>query len=214
MTGVLGMSELLQAGGPGEGHRGGTGHGLAICGELAGAMGGNIEVESKPGQGTAFRVRLPLPEAGGAPPPRTEAREAPRDGAGARVLVVEDDATVAEVVVGLLEALGYRAVHAPQALAALAELAQGDYALALLDLDLPGMDGFDLARIVRLQAPGTALLALTARADAQAEPEALAAGMHGFLRKPLTSRLLQETIARVFAGRRPAPEPGAELVDL
>jgi signal transduction histidine kinase len=203
-----------QAGGPGEGHRGGTGLGLAICRELAEAMGGNIEVESKPGQGTAFRVRLPLPEAGGAPPPRTEAREAPRDGAGARVLVVEDDATVAEVVVGLLEALGYRAVHAPQALAALAELAQGDYALALLDLDLPGMDGFDLARIVRVQAPGTALLALTARADAQAEPEALAAGMHGFLRKPLTSRLLQETIARVIAGRRPAPEPGAELVDL
>jgi CheY-like chemotaxis protein len=114
----------------------------------------------------------------------------------------------------LLESLGYRAVHAPQALAALAELAQGDYALALLDLDLPGMDGFDLARIVRVQAPGTALLALTARADAQAEPEALAAGMHGFLRKPLTSRLLQEAIARVFAERRPAPESGAELVDL
>jgi signal transduction histidine kinase/CheY-like chemotaxis protein/streptogramin lyase len=204
-----------QAGGAGEGrHRDGTGLGLAISRELAEAMDGSIEVESRPGHGTAFRVRLPLPEEEGVPPSRTGAGQAPRSGAGARVLVVEDDATVAEVVVGLLEALGYRAVHAPQALAALAELAQDDYALALLDLDLPGMDGFDLARIVRAQAPGTVLLALTARADAQAEPDALAAGMHGFLRKPLTSRLLQETLERVSAERRPAPEPGAELVGL
>jgi CheY-like chemotaxis protein len=128
------------------------------------------------------------------------------------VLVVEDDATVAEVVLGLLEALGYPAVHAPHALAALAELAQGGYALALLDLDLPGMDGFELARIIRAQSPGTALLALTARADAQAEPDALGAGMAGFLRKPLTSQMLQEAIEAVLE-RRPALECSAELVD-
>jgi CheY-like chemotaxis protein len=189
--------------------RNGSGLGLAICQELAAAMDGRIEVESVPGQGTVFRVQLPLPDAEFALPKST-LRQPPRHALGQRVLVVEDDATVAEVVCGLLEALGYRAVHAPQALAALAEMAQGEFALALLDLDLPGMDGMELARILRVQAPRTLLLALTARADAEAEPAALAAGMHGFLRKPITSALLQEAIETAFAARRGAPGFGAE----
>jgi CheY-like chemotaxis protein len=145
------------------------------------------------------------------PAARPTPRNPPRDAEGMRVLVVEDDATVAEVVVGLLEALGYQAVHSPHALAALAELAQDNFNLAFLDLDLPGLDGFELARIVRAQAPATMLLALTARADAQAEPEALAAGMHGFLRKPVTSQLLQDAIEGVFAGQRWAPDLSPEL---
>jgi signal transduction histidine kinase/streptogramin lyase/ActR/RegA family two-component response regulator len=193
--------------------RNGSGLGLAICQELAVAMDGRIEVQSQVGQGTCFRVHLPLPIADSPPVVRPTPRHPPRDAQGMRVLVVEDDATVAEVVVGLLEALGYQAVHSPHALAALSELAQGGFALAFLDLDLPGLDGFELARIVRAQAPATILIALTARADAQAEPEAIAAGMHGFLRKPVTSQLLQDAIENVFAGLRPAQQDCAELAD-
>ncbi|MEO8159827.1 MAG: two-component regulator propeller domain-containing protein [Arenimonas sp.] len=191
--------------------RDGSGLGLAICQELAAAMDGRIEVQSQIGQGTCFRVHLPLPTAELPPSPRPTPRNPPRDAEGMRVLVVEDDATVAEVVVGLLEALGYRAVHSPHALAALSELAQDSFDLAFLDLDLPGLDGFELARIVRTQSPGTVLVALTARADAQAEPEAQAAGMHGFLRKPVTSQLLQESIENVLAGQRSAPDLSPEL---
>jgi signal transduction histidine kinase/ActR/RegA family two-component response regulator/streptogramin lyase len=188
--------------------RNGSGLGLAICQELAQAMDGRIDVQSQLGQGTCFRVHLPLPLAELAPSTRPMPRQTPRDVDGKHVLVVEDDATVAEVVVGLLQALGYQTVHAPHALAALSELAQQRFDLALLDLDLPGLDGFELARIVRGQAPATMLIALTARADAQAEPEARAAGMHGFLRKPLTSQLLSDAIEGVFAERRElSPEP-------
>jgi signal transduction histidine kinase/ActR/RegA family two-component response regulator len=202
-----------QVGGLGDAQRrAGSGLGLAICRELAEAMGGSIDVDSAPGRGTCFRVHLPLPLVA-APPPVLVARRPARPGSGARVLVVEDDATVAEVVVGLLEALGYRAVHAPQALAALAELAQGAFALALLDLDLPGMDGIELARVLRARHPSLVLVALTARADARAEPEALAAGMHGFVRKPLTSLLLHEVLERVLADLRPVPEASTELID-
>ncbi len=122
-----------------------------------------------------------------------------------RILVVEDDATVAEVIIGLLDSLGHEAVHAAQGLAALSELAASRFDLALLDLDLPGLDGFELARIIRGQGHALVLIALTARADSQAEPLAFASGMHGFLRKPVTSQLLQEKIERVLAEARGQP---------
>jgi signal transduction histidine kinase/ligand-binding sensor domain-containing protein/CheY-like chemotaxis protein len=190
----------------GEKRRSGSGLGLAICKELASAMNGDIQVSSRPGEGTCFHVYLPLAPAPELPQPGPASRQPPRGGEGRRVLVVEDDATVAEVVCGLLDGLGYEARHAPHALGALAALAEASFDLAVLDLDLPGMDGFELARLLRGQWPTLVLLALTARADAQAEPEARAAGMHGFLRKPVTSLLLREAIEGVYANRRAAPE--------
>jgi CheY-like chemotaxis protein len=194
----------------GEQRRKGSGLGLAICQELACAMSGEIVVSSQPRQGTCFSVHLPLPVAE-ALPPSAGVRQGPRGGDGSRVLVVEDDATVADVVCGLLEGLGYATRHAPHALAALSAIAGGGFDLAILDLDLPGMDGLELARLLRAQAPGVSLLALTARADAQAEPESRAAGMHGFLRKPVTSALLQEAIESLRA--RPAPAAEAQAAE-
>ena len=183
---------------------GGSGLGLAICQELAAAMNGRIDVQSQPGQGTTFRVMLPLASArlDDLELARPNARKPPRKVDGLRILVVEDDDTVAEVITGLLESLGHEAVHAAQGLAALTELTASRFDLAFLDLDLPGLDGFELARIIRSQGQTLALIALTARADSQAEPLALAAGMHGFLRKPVTSQLLQEKIERVLAALR------------
>ncbi len=185
---------------------GGSGLGLVICKELALAMNGRIDVQSKPGQGACFRVLLPLAAADVAELSRPPERASPRPSDGLRILVVEDDATVAEVITGLLESLGHQVVHAPQALAALTELASSRFDLAFLDLDLPGLDGFELARIIRGQGRTVALVALTARADPQAETLALAAGMDSFLRKPVTGLLLQQKIERVLAGLRgPAP---------
>ncbi len=182
--------------------RAGSGLGLAICQELAHAMGGSIDVQSQPGQGTCLRVRLPLPVAEPDELLPEKARRPPRSAHALRVLVVEDDPTVATVVTGLLDCLGHVAVHAEQGLAALTELAAARFDLALLDLDLPGLDGFDLARIIRSQGHVIALVALTARSDPQAESLALAAGMDGFLRKPVTSQLLQEKIEAVLAAYR------------
>ncbi len=196
----------------GDQRRQGSGLGLAICKELAAAMSGDIQATSRPGQGTSFHVQLPLPAASDPPAANPASRRSPRDGKGRRVLVVEDDATVAEVVCGLLQGLGYEAQHAAHALAALSALAGNSFELAILDLDLPGMDGLELARLLRQQQPALLLLALTARADAQAEPEALAAGMHGFLRKPVTSHLLHEAIEILRAAQRRVPETGTELI--
>jgi CheY-like chemotaxis protein len=177
------------------GSRSGSGLGLAISQELAMAMGGSIRVRSEPGQGACFRVELPLPAA---PPPFPLApprgHAAPR-----RVLLVEDEPLVAEVVTALLQRQGHQVVRAPQGLAALAELETGVFDLALLDLDLPGIDGIALARLVRARGHTLPMLALTARSDPAAEPAARAAGMDGFLRKPVTGDVLAGALAAAIA---------------
>jgi len=179
---------------------GGSGLGLAISQELTAEMGGSIEVESAPGEGARFIVVLPLPHA--TPPTQNDGAQVllASRGGPLTLLLVEDDPTVAEVICGLLRAQGHRITHVAHALAAMAEAATGAFDAALLDLDLPGMDGLALALQLRLQGFDRPLLAITARADADAEPQAMAAGFQGFLRKPVTGAMLAallESVPRV-----------------
>ena len=179
---------------------GGSGLGLAISQELAAAMHGRIDVASVPGVGTRFSVELPLEVLPFLPAEKSVAREPRRArGAGLALLLVEDDPTVAEVLRGLLETHGHRVAHVSHGLAALAEASTRRFDVALLDLDLPGMDGLSLARALREQEFSGGLLAVTARADPGAEPEALAAGFDGFLRKPVTGAMLDDALARYDA---------------
>jgi len=171
---------------------GGSGLGLAICQELAAAMGGTITVESSPGVGAAFDVHLPLPEA--ILPTKTTPAAASDPARPLSLLLVEDDPIVAEVITGLLQAQGHRVSHVGHGLAALVEVATHRFDVALLDLDLPGMDGIALARHLRAQGIRSRLVAITARADADAEPQAMAAGFDGFLRKPVTGAMLRQQL--------------------
>lgn len=177
---------------------GGSGLGLAICQELALAMGGRIVVESTPGAGTRFQVDLPLSAA--APLPVETPVPVPGPQRGLDLLLVEDDPTVADVIAGLLRVRGHRVRHVAHGLAALAEVAVQRFDLALLDLDLPGLDGLALARQLRAQGFAAPLLAVTARADADAEPLAKEAGFDGFLRKPVTGDMLAEAIDALLHG--------------
>jgi ligand-binding sensor domain-containing protein/nitrogen-specific signal transduction histidine kinase/ActR/RegA family two-component response regulator len=183
---------------------GGSGLGLAICQELAVAMGGRISVESTPGLGTCFIVELPLATAADLLRPRPADPSAPSP--SLHILLVEDDATVAEVITGLLHARGHQVSHAAHGLAALARTATQAFDIALLDLDLPGLDGLALARQLRAQSFKAPLIAVTARADAEAEPLAQAAGFDGFLRKPVTGDLLAGAIERALAKSEAAPQ--------
>ncbi|PPU76995.1 response regulator [Xanthomonas cucurbitae] len=182
---------------------GGSGLGLAICQELALAMGGHIEVISRLGAGTRFVVDLPLRWVSANVAPGDEAPRASANLPPQRILLVEDDSTIAEVIVGLLRAQRHSVVHAPHGLAALTEAADGTFDLALLDLDLPGLDGFALARQLRVFGYDMPLIAVTARSDEAAEPAAREAGFDSFLRKPLTGDMLAETMADALRSARP-----------
>ena len=161
------------------------------------AMGGDIALRSAPGEGASFTVRLPLQRGG------TAAHSAPDEcvaiSEACDVLLVEDDAIVADVLVGMLQTQGHRVVHAAHALAAMNEVATRRFDIALVDLDLPGMDGLTLAQHLRGQCASLAMAAVTARADGNAEQDAKAAGFDAFLRKPLTGDALADALRGLLA---------------
>ena len=163
---------------------GGSGLGLAISAELVAGMGGSLSVQSVPGAGSTFSIELPLPVVKQVTPVLKPVAAA----VPVRcfdILLVEDEDTVAEVLVGMLHQAGHAVVRANNGLDALVALSQRAFDLALLDLDLPAMDGFDLARQLRSSGFPGVVIAVSARADVHAEQAALAAGFKRFLRKPV-----------------------------
>jgi CheY-like chemotaxis protein len=207
--------------------RGSSGLGLSICRELVELMGGTISVDSAPGKGSCFRIRLPLQAAESldkgthtailpvAPPELKDAHST----AGRHVLVVEDDATIAAVVIGMLEGIGHRASHAPHGLAALSILQTSDVDLALVDLDLPGIDGLQLSRLLRERERDEKvgrlpLIAITARATGEEESLARDAGMDGFMRKPLSIGRLEQAMSPWLADpAKRSPQAHAQVTD-
>ena len=185
--------------------QGGSGLGLAICRELVACMGGEISLDSEPGRGSTFCVTLPLPEtaAADAAPDAVSFPQAAGLATSSRplrILLVEDDPTVAEVIAQLLALHGHAVKHAAQGLAALTEFGAARYDAALIDLDLPGVDGLSLARMLRAREAQTGagrmpLVGVSARSAGDEESLCLAAGMDAFLRKPVTGELLASTIA-------------------
>jgi two-component system, sensor histidine kinase len=183
---------------------GGTGLGLAICGRLVRLMGGELGLETPPGGGSVFwfAVRLGLAETPEAAPPPVDlsGRQALEQPAAdpVSILVVEDNAVNRKVVVTMLNKLGYRADVATNGSEALTALDRGSYRLALMDCQMPEMDGFEATRRIRARTDAVAripILALTANAMEGDRDRCLAAGMDGYLPKPIQLKALQAALA-------------------
>ncbi len=132
-----------------------------------------------------------------------------------RVLVVDDDLTVAEVVLGYLRRDGFEAAHAADGLAALAIAAAAPPDLVVLDLMLPGIDGLEVCRRLRAERPDLPVIMLTARGEEEDRIAGLEVGADDYVVKPFSPKELVLRVRSVLrrAEQREAPDEPAVVVD-
>jgi hypothetical protein len=196
---------------------GGTGLGLALSRQLAQAMGGSIGVQSQPGVGSTFWVtaRLARVEPEAAAGTQSDSEAAVPDEAqhllrsqftGARILLAEDEPINQEVGRFLLEDVGLSVEVADDGAQALEKARAGDYALILMDMQMPVLNGLDATRAIRAL-PGRAtwpIVAVTANAFDQDREQCLGAGMCDFIAKPVEPAVLYATVLRWLQRAAPA----------
>ena len=190
---------------------GGTGLGLAICRELTQMMGGVITVESLEGQGSVFRVELPLERGEARIAEASEAAQMDAEAEGAlRLLAAEDNPTNQQVLAAVMGSLGIDIDIVADGQAAFEAWRDGTYDLILMDIQMPVMDGMDSARAIRAAERETGrkripIVALTANALSHQVQEYLAVGMDGHVAKPIEIAKLYDAISRALTEAAQAP---------
>jgi two-component system sensor histidine kinase/response regulator len=182
---------------------GGTGLGLTISSRLAQMMGGTLQVTSKPGKGSSFFFTVSL----GAPAEAATPRE-PEGLCGVSILVADDNSTSRVLLREMLHGWGMQPTVVGTGAEALSKLETAaltgkPYGLALIDSQMPGMNGFELTRLVPAGACGGSLMMLAADSEA---PQAQAAGAFSILTKPVRQSDLQERIRALLGSKAPVRE--------
>jgi signal transduction histidine kinase/CheY-like chemotaxis protein len=181
--------------------QGGTGLGLAIVSRLVALMGGEPSLDSEEGRGSVFRVDLPIQELGDLEEQRGPEPEAPALDPQ-RLLVVDDNEIVRQVLCALLRHGGHRVEEAGDGAQALERLALREFDVVLMDVQMPELDGMEATRRLRrgeggVLDPTVPVVAITALADLETREACERAGMSAVVTKPVQAGTLMSVLARV-----------------
>ena len=185
----------------------GTGLGMAIVKSLVDLMDGSVTVESELGKGTKFTVTIPHKIA----PPEYYAKKASNEAnekvefSGKHILLAEDNDLNAEIAILLLEEMGFSVDRVEDGIFCVDKLEKeptGTYDLILMDIQMPNMDGYKAASIIRhlpdVGKSGIPIVAMTANAFAEDRKKALEAGMNDHITKPIDPVMIKETLTKVL----------------
>ena len=184
----------------------GTGLGLSIVKRIVGFMGGEVRLDSTPGEGTTLTVSVKVGICSQASseelPCALEQTCCPVAGSGLRILVAEDNSVNQLMIVKLLEKLGHSAVCAHDGHETLELLALTPYDCVLMDIQMPGLDGTEVTRMIRRRAlsgidPDVPIIALTAYALSGDRERFLAMGMSDYLSKPVSMASLSAALSGI-----------------
>ena len=189
---------------------GGTGLGLVISKSIVQLLGGDIHVESKEGQGSSFSFELRLPLTEEEKKETVNVQDAAGRLAGKRALIVDDVAINRMIAINLIEFTGLaidEAADGQSAVDMFKESAHYAYSIIYMDVQMPGMDGYEASRIIRAldrpDAKTVPIVALTANAFKEDIDKALAAGMDAHLAKPMEmDKVLELSFGLIAAGER------------
>lgn len=193
---------------------GGTGLGLAIAQRLAELMGSKIQVSSRPGEGSAFWLDVKFGIETRAMVRRSSGRQAPPIvSGGLKVLIADDNEVNSRLLAAMLGARGYECKTVSSGAAVLKALEESSYGVLLLDIDMPEMDGYEVASVIRKSNSAAVrdmrIVAITGNAFAEDVERALESGIDDHMAKPTDFDALFRLLREEEAARGIHANPGA-----
>jgi signal transduction histidine kinase/CheY-like chemotaxis protein len=190
----------------------GAGLGLSIVHRLVDLMDGEIDVQSAPGEGAVFTVKLSLPRVAAEAPPTSADQPADLGDAHWRVLIVDDNESNRQVAAGLLEPLQAEVTLAEDGLEAVALARSAPFDLILMDICMPRMDGIKALASIKAAGDPPPVIAMTANAMTHQIERYADSGFAAVLAKPLRQKTVLSAIGAVMDGAQTA-KAGADTAD-